>query len=182
MRLIILLLLLALLVSNVKAQSGKGNDELPLAAKMAIQEFERTVRQAQVKAIDKLKAVMKAEIQAGKLDRVNRINQEVEKVTAVLGALSAKEPLGQIPGEWRAATGVVFEFEKDGTLKCGNGWSGTWLLEKKRILVVLDTLHGVKQKVKNQYYYECPCVKKSEDGECWQMTAQSGYENVNLIK
>ena len=144
------------LFSNAMGQSRNQSQDFPLTAKVAIQEWERTIQQATKKAVDKLKVAMKNEMQIGNLDRANRINQEIQRISEIPDNSFSGDSSSQVTGDWQTQAGVVFTFDKNMGVKCGNGWSGTWKLDDKKVFIVLNTLNGQLQASSNQYYYEQP--------------------------
>ena len=163
-------------------QTHNQASDLPLTAKVAIQELDRTIQQAKKKAVDKLKIAMKNEMQLGNLERANRINQEVLRISDMPDNSPAGAPLEQVVGEWQTQAGGAFTFDKNQGVKCGNGWSGTWKTDDKKVFIVLNTLNGQPQTSINQYYYEMPAVKVGDKHGGLVMTAQPGYEDQTLYR
>ena len=163
-------------------QSRNQSQDLPLTAKAAIQELDRTIQQAKKKAVDKLKTAMKNEMQMGNLERANRINQAVLRISEIPDNSLAGASPDPVTGDWQTRTGVVFTFDKNQGIRCGNGWSGTWKMDDEKVFVVLNTLNGQLQPSVNQYYYAQPVVKKGDGQEDIVMAAQPGYEDQTLYR
>jgi hypothetical protein len=97
----------------VHAGEPRGSEtELPLVAKSAIQEMDRTIQQAKKKAVDKLRVAMRAEMQAGNLAKANRINQEILRISDQQTPEAEGEPKEVVAGEWRRRTASATCFRR----------------------------------------------------------------------
>ena len=176
----------ALLICGCGAfgQQGASQDgDLPLLARSALQEYERAVELARKKAVEKLKAAMKAEMQSGTLERANRINEEIRKISASDPAGVRDGAFDRVAGEWRTPAGVIYTLDKKQRIECGNGWSGTWSLKEQKIHSTLNTLNGKVQPSQIRYYYNMPAEKVINGRKVIVMDApQPGYVDLSLTR
>ncbi len=170
-------LLLSLLVFS--GQIGlvaqvKGKDaELPLVAKSAIQEMERSILLAKKKAVEKLRAVMKTEMQAGNLERANLINQAIKEIGDLTEEPLVPKTNEAIVGEWKKKDGTNITFDKKGTVALPTGWSGSWALNEKTVVVVLHTLGGKPAAIQHKLVYNLPVQRKQENRLVWVFECQN---------
>lgn len=176
----ILVLFLAASQTVAVAQSKEQEEELPLAAKTALQEMERTIQIAKKKAVEKLRSAMKAEMQAGKLERANKINQEIQKIDDVTDSPSSNDPQSVVIGEWLRKDGVMYVLNKKQEVRVlQNGWSGTWKIENTKLIITLNMLHG-KPANKLEYSYAMPLKKEINNKATYLL--QCNAEDMTLYK
>lgn len=111
------------LVVCANGQVEDLDKDLPLLARSAIQEMNRSIEVAKRKAVDKLQAALKAEMQAGRLDRANKVNALIAQLSALRPASVASMGRDNVSvvGEWKRRDGVAYIFRNDFTIELVTG-------------------------------------------------------------
>jgi hypothetical protein len=170
------------LCSVVSGEVKEQDADLSLSAKAVLQEMDRTIQQAKQKALDKLKTAMKSEMQMGNLNRANRINQEIQKISEDTEKKPVGDPQGLTMGEWQTKTGITFVFDKKFEVRIPqNGYSGVWKVENKTVLVTLNWQDGKPAATTLKYTYELPIKKEVNKKTVYVMSSQAGYEDVTTL-
>lgn len=179
------LCIIVLMSSQVLLAPGQGKEpeaDLSLSARAALQEMDRTIQIAKQKAVEKLKLAMKNEMQMGKLDRANRINQEILRITGETETKTVGDPKSLIAGEWQMRNGVLIVFDDNFDARIPqNGYSGAWKLENKKVSVLLNIQNGKQVAATYQYSYHLPTQREKDKRLVYVMEAEAGYDNVTTL-
>lgn len=178
---VVMMALSTLLCGVAWGQAKNAEPELPLAAKSAVQELERTIQLAKKKAVEKLKSAMRAEMQSGNLVRANLINQQILRITEQQDSFATGGSGDVVAGEWRRKDGVAYVFNPNGSVSLQIGWSGKWEVDGKTVVLELTDVNGKAAETKLKYTYEGPTRKVENGHEVWAMTCP-GSDELTLYK
>ncbi len=176
--------LVAGLVVCVTGQVEDIDADLPLMAQSAIREMNLSIELAKKKAVEKLQTALKAEMQAGRLDRANKVNQLIKQLSSPRPASVASlgKENSSVVGEWKRRDGVAYIFRNDFTIELANGWQGSWKIISSKISIELDQVGGKKAETVLRYQYDLP-VEKVETGRAvLVLQAQAGNEGMALFR